>query len=101
MSTNDQYFQPGDKVMLVQEMLEPQWEECPNTEVRYGEVYCVSAFWSAGGYNMIDLVGTPPAFDDYGRRCGYLAMEFRKVDEIKLCVAAAQLSKATVCPPTT
>lgn len=82
--------------MAVMEAIIPMFEVIPNTDAKYGEVYCVSDFWTTDGYNWINLVGIPSTFDEWGRPCGYLAMEFRKVEEIKLCVAATKRIKAPV-----
>ena len=85
MNNNDQWFEPGQKVMRVA-VDRPipsmkNWDE----RVGFGEVFCVSIFLEDKGFNWIELVG----FDDI-----YLASNFRKVEEIKLCVEALKKAKA-------
>lgn len=91
---NDQWFDIGDKVMQVSEDrhgCEPA--ENSDDETEFGKVYCVAAFWAGKcGFNMVDFVGFNPIYDGWGR-CGFLAINFRKVEEIKLCVAAVNMAE--------
>jgi hypothetical protein len=103
MRTDDQYFQPGDKVMRVA----LSWQ-IPGLKVRpdasldprtdFGRVLCVSHCCKrprmAG--NRVFFVGIE------GRRRpaqGWCAACFRKVDEIKLCVAAVKRKESPVEQP--
>lgn len=91
--TNDQYFQPGDKVMRVMEdapllALFPIKVRHPNPP-EFGRVYCVERCFAGGVCNLVHLVGIWHDTTADGRPKGFPAMMFRRVEEIKLCVRAA------------
>lgn len=96
MSTrNDQWFEPGEKVIMVSDTIEDgiQYDEASSPEI--GPTYCVSNFWTdPDGDNWIQLVGFKyePA-SAYFYEQGELARDFRKVEEIKLCVEAVRKVK--------
>lgn len=60
-----------------------------------GMIYCVSACWyvKRANYHAIDFVGFPPYYNPSGSRRGFLAANFRKVEEIQLCVKAAEMMR--------
>lgn len=98
MSTNkqDQWFQPGDKVMRVSRVKMPGGtaHPYPDQDAQEGKIYCVSHCWVGGhGRNVILLVGLPVHHRPNGEPRGWFAANFRKVEEIKLCVAAVQRVK--------
>lgn len=89
MKTDDQWFEPGDKVMRV------AWAEDLGICVQYvgsdppfGEVLCVSEVGVAPNskMNWVRFLGVPlNAPGAY-----WLARCFRKVEEIKLCINAVR-----------
>lgn len=90
MRNSDQWFQPGDKVMRV-------GSECrrdhaipapPSGWPEWGQVYCVEDFWEGPQFNVVMLVGFGGWVVINGMNVGWRAVNFRKVEEIKLCVAA-------------
>jgi hypothetical protein len=89
---SDQVFQPGDKVMRVSgnrpDGVVMKYERtCP----QYGQVYCVEDFWRGPRFNVVMLVGFGGwRYDSHGRKVGWVASAFRKVEEIKLCVEAVR-----------
>lgn len=92
MRTDDQYFQPGDKVMRV------RYGQTPDGFARtgnpqgpvFGKVYYVQAVLRAVcGWNAMTLVGVPTS----PGKIGYLCYNFRRVEEIQLCVRAAERAK--------
>jgi len=90
--SNDQWFQPGDKVMRVagntkNGSIYPTNRRKP----RYGEILCVEDFWEGPNYNVVMFVGFGGwAYDHRGWKVGWPASAFRKVDEIKLIVEAVE-----------
>lgn len=90
MKTNDQHFEPGDKVMRVshaQEMgLEVTVGAHPKTG--FGVILCVLECFEADGFNWVRFVGIPCAHDE-----AWYARCFRCVEEIKLCVHAAERTR--------
>lgn len=85
----DYWFEPGDKVMRVAYGPEvakfDKWLP-HSSEAEKGRVLCVHACWRAdNGWNYVTFVGVPITPGS-----GFLACCFRKVEEIKLCVKAAQ-----------
>jgi hypothetical protein len=100
MRTDDQYFQPGDKVMRV-----AYAGQFPGARVRpgstinnltdFGRVLCVEACWLHPRIgNRVLFVGIPPR-----EPLAWRAACFRKVDEIKLCVAAVKHKETPIEPP--
>lgn len=86
---NDQYFEPGDKVMRVTagDKLFPRdifFGGNGLTSVPYGAVVCVSWFEADAIANRVAFSGIDRVF---------LAACFRKVEEIKLCVNAVKSVK--------
>lgn len=100
MKPNDQFFEPGDKVvqaLTTEELL----KLCPDVNIKlnspdYGsshEVYCiVECFPTATDYNAVRLVG-------FGN-ISFPAAYFRKVDEIARCVRVAEMLKTPTDPIT-
>lgn len=84
MNTNDQWFEPGDKVMRVRDSSAPEG----NPHTPFGKVFCVEKCWALHGHNVMTLVGIDPS--PYKR---YSTEKFRKVEEIRLCVDALKHSK--------
>lgn len=100
MKTNDQWFEPGDKVMWVSVTDDPQypvvrWDD----GLESGRVYCVSEFWTDDDRNWINLSGFDAEYSEDGCRVAWFAADFRRVEEIKLCVEAAKKIK-TLQPAT-
>jgi hypothetical protein len=103
MRTDDQYFQPGDKVMRVAIVT-----QIPGVRVRadaaldprtdFGRVLCVSHCCKhprmAG--NRVFFIGI---ISEREPDQGWRAACFRKVDEIKLCIAAVKHKQAPVEQP--
>lgn len=95
MRKNDQYFQPGDKVMRVNPNASHGGYEEPDKPSSFpvmGQVYCVEGFYEGPLWNTVMLVG----FGGWryhpinGTPVGWRAAWFRKVEEIKLCVEAVK-----------
>lgn len=87
MSNNDQWFEPGDKVMRVayaEELgLPSNGRRLPETE--FGKILCVSYCTVFEGYTVGHFVGIE----------GFEHTDcFRKVEEIRLCVDALKHSKS-------
>lgn len=91
MSTKiqDQWFSPGDKVMEVDveaamEQTVPGYADAEKVPTKPGAVYCVEKFttFSPTGWNAVWLVGVDCEPD------GLFAAEFRRVEEIRLCMSA-------------
>lgn len=82
MNTNDQWFSPGDKVCRVQHERHPTCDCSFAHLTPVGKVFCVSGTYLRGTANFIMVCG----IDDVG----FLARNFRRVDEIKLCATAAK-----------
>ncbi len=86
MDTNDQWFEPGDKVMrvaLASLLGLPVTDLGPQRETDFGRVLCVERCWRVAGQNWVTFVGVPN-----GPNEAWYACCFRKVSEIKLCVSA-------------
>jgi hypothetical protein len=90
---DDQYFQVGDKVMLVDEtppLLGCHPDPVDDDEVDFGIIYVVAEFEEdLEYYNVISFVGQRPLFVLDGATQGWPACCFRKIEELKLCVQAA------------
>lgn len=91
---DDQYFKVGDKVMLVDETPPPSAgppdPAVDDEDVDFGIIYVVAEFEEDPEYyNVISLVGKRPLFVVNGVIIGWPACNFRKVEEVKLCVQAA------------
>lgn len=99
---NDQYFNPGDKVMRVSRgnPFRPGFFIQAPKDALEGVVYCVSACWkSKQAWNLVDFVGFPPELDSNGNQRGFIAANFRRVEEIKLCVNAVHTTKQPQTEP--
>jgi hypothetical protein len=84
---NDQYFEVGDKVMRVARIQVRPDQAIGIDDPEYGLVYCVTQIWRGRrGWNLIKLAG----MRNSSERHGYLAINFRRVEEIQLCVSAAK-----------
>lgn len=101
MKTNDQWFQPGDKVMevLTDEEVEaamPLAQFGEDAPTRQGVVYCVERFKEFPWSNAVVLsgVGADRPMDERW----IPAIYFRKVEEIKLCARAAKKMKEHIKP---
>lgn len=93
---DDQWFEIGQKVVRVSM---ENYGTLPSVGVReaeIGPVYCVADFFEAHEMevqlNWIHLVGFP-THDAEGDEIGYPAANFRRVEEIQLCVKAAEMMK--------
>lgn len=65
-----------------------------------GNVYCVEdAFQSLDGDHVITFTGFPKETNEMGLVIGFVAANFRKVEDIKLCVSAAEKAKQLVRQP--
>lgn len=89
---DDQWFSPGDKVMRVAGNTSgrPLINEPHGNGPKYGVVYCVEDFIEYSNCNVVMIVG----FGGWrtsinGLRTGWPAASFRRVEEIRLCVEAA------------
>lgn len=95
---NDQWFEPGDKVMRVGSGNTPGAEIVPfepKLKPSFNQVFCVSACWKGKLSNLVDFVGSDGPFFKGNLRVGWPARHFRKVDEIKLCIAAVKSHEST------
>lgn len=91
MKSNDQYFKPGDKVMVVNGNTgNYEKSDAPSVSPKKGIIYCVEDFQEytkKDWHNVVILVGFGGwRYDDYGHKVGWPAKCFRKVEEIKLCI---------------
>lgn len=94
MNNNDQWFEPGQKVMRVSDNLASDCTKLglPYDSPEFGEVLCVTECWSAWDINHVSFVGYPATYD-LGQKIGFWTNNFRKVEEIKLCVEALKKAK--------
>lgn len=77
--------------MRVHPRKEPGTAEYHGPLPKMGVVYCIEDFWQGPQFNVVMLVGFGGFKADHlGRPIGWRASYFRKVDEIKLCVAAVK-----------
>lgn len=86
----DQWFEPGDKVVRVQDVqfTVKEIEERPST-LPNDKVLCVHAFINHPLYgNFVQITGY-----NAGSEWWSPAREFRRVEDIQLCVRAAQAMK--------
>lgn len=91
MRADDFYFKAGDKVMRVCTIVGRNQNISRVNLIKHGQIYCVEDFWEGPEFNVVMLVGCGGwGYDEIGRLVGWRAACFRRVDEIKLCVAAAQ-----------
>lgn len=93
MNKNDQWFEPGDKVMRVRltSGLPHAVTSKDSLLVEFGKVYCVERCWLFKyGYNVVTFVGLPHVYNPSGSPKGWVASNFRRVEEIQLCVNAAK-----------
>lgn len=83
MKNNDQWFEPGDKVMRVKASDYEEWQRM----TPFGKVFCVKDCWIclSDGRPTMRLVGLEEHTS--------LTERFRKVEEIQLCVRAAEAMK--------
>lgn len=93
---DDQWFNPGDKVMRV--AYSPQLGAIPGLrilplvpETDFGNVLCVEICWEDRGVNRVKFVGIELDSDH-----GWRAACFRRVSEIRLCVEATKRSASPV-----
>jgi hypothetical protein len=92
MNTNEQWFQPGDKVMRIAYAADLGLNSANvavNPATDFGIVLCVEHCWRPrlAPCNAVDFVGVFPKSNESR---GFAAACFRKVEEIKLCVRAAE-----------
>lgn len=90
MNNDRMVFSPGDKVMRVSNSRSQHANYIPAPRVAFGVVYCVEDFWAGPQFNVITIVGFGGWRYRNGKKVGYYAGGFRKVEEIRLCVAALQ-----------
>ncbi len=94
MRSEDQWFKPGDKVMRVGSVSGNAFRY-DGPKPKFGAVYCVEDFYEGPSFNAVMLVG----FGGWRFRpgnpypIGWRAINFRKVEEIKLCIEAVERSK--------
>lgn len=89
---NDQWFQPGDKVMRVccfDDVTGRQSCHPLVPETDFGKTLCVESVCKGPRGNRVFFVGIQSLSG-----IGWLAACFRKVEEIKLCAAALKVIKA-------
>ncbi len=88
MKTDDQWFEPGDKVMRVDNSNLPTTHFGDgSTDAPFGKVFCVEHCQERLHFNSVTLIGV----------CGcFLAKNFRRVSEIQLCVRASKRIPAPV-----
>lgn len=90
---NDQHFEPGDKVMRVsRNNLSGRLKPAP-MDAEDGKIYAVEKVWERKGMHFMKLCGFPPHFGKNGVELGFACMNFRRVEEIQLCVQAARAAK--------
>lgn len=88
MRNNDQWFNPGDKVMRVNEavILGLPYNRLPtHPATDYGKVLCVDRCFPEHSGNAVLFIGLKGKV--FYARC------FRKVEEVQLCVRAAEKMK--------
>lgn len=95
---NDQWFRKGDKVMECMTDAEvaaalPNAILGPDAPTKPGVVYCVEEFMEHPCGNVLTLVGVDEGLPWHER--WIVAMYFRRVSEIQLCVRAARKARAT------
>lgn len=92
MNTQDQWFEPGDKVCRVSEAgkLGLSWAVRHSHDTSYGRVLCVEDCWQGcDGLNRLIFVGVPRNPEN----AVWYACCFRRIEEIQLCVRAAEKFK--------
>ncbi len=63
-------------------------------DAHFGIVYCVRDCWRSGtGHVIFSIVGIPEVLRPNGSKCGWVTANFRKVEEIQLCVKAEEHAK--------
>lgn len=96
----EQWFQPGDKVMRVTGNRPDGFIlKAPVDPPEYGKVYCVADFYEGPLFNAVILVGGCDWHYHFGRKVGWPASAFRKVDEIRRCVDALSHSEEVNMKP--
>lgn len=92
---NEIRFEPGDKVMRVDRTNHGVKAKPAPVEAQWGVVYCVEACWPSprGDVYLMRLSGFPRVFHKSGTEVGFICPNFRKVEEIRLCVEAAKKVK--------
>lgn len=87
-------FSPGDKIMRVggaSGKRQAIFSDYQGPYPKFGVVYCVEDFWKGPRFNVIMIVGFGGwRYSRNGMKIGWYAGAFRKVEEIRLCVAALQ-----------
>jgi hypothetical protein len=92
---NDQWFQPGDKVIRVASICHNPGRRHPGGAPQFGKVYVIRDCWTCEhGYNRVSVVGFSEGTNSGGFRAGWVATNFRKVEEIRLCIEAVKKAKA-------
>ena len=69
---------------------------CDSGTPQMGVVYCVEDFWEGPQFNVVMLVGFGGWRYQCGMPTGWRATYFRKIEEIKLCIAAVKQTSAPV-----
>lgn len=102
MNLDRMVFAPGDKVMRVggcRGGANVRRIKYNGAVPQYGVVYCVEDIYEGPLFNVIMLVGFHWHYKRNGQKCGWYAGAFRKVEEIQLCVQAANRAKAKELQP--
>lgn len=90
MKNDDQWFEPGDKVMRVADQYADT--DALGGGPPFNVVLCVARFSEDPEGNLVECVGYPILEDDETEWWDS-ASDFRKVEEIQLCVRAAEAMK--------
>jgi hypothetical protein len=95
MNTQDVWFEPGDKVIRVAYAYDLGLPLIPQRRLTnqsdFGNVLCVERCFRLGDWNRVSFVGIKPTGILPDR--GWYACCFRRVEEIQLCVRAAEKFK--------
>lgn len=88
MRKDDQWFEPGDKVMRVSNNTGGGAIKDGSGLAPFGKVFCVVDCCGSEHGNLINFAGIL-----LPKNHGFRAANFRKVEEIQLCVRAAEAMK--------
>jgi hypothetical protein len=94
---NDQIFKAGDKVVFIG--MSPETKDigifCKTKYLIKGNVYCVRDCWKGwNGYHAVSIVGIPDTGGDL-KGYGWLAADFRKVEEVKQILQIYECKEVT------
>lgn len=96
---NDQWFEPGEKVVRVCELRNvlpgiPSNKLPIHPDTDFGKILCVHSCEYNIVANLVHFVGVQPR--DNTEMFGWVAACFRRISEVQLCVKAAQHFKKPV-----